>query len=85
VSVDGRQIGSLRPGQYLELPWFRFGKPLELCLGDWPVAKPCQYLVPNTAQLNYLKINAATSPQPWQWMPPAQGAADLDELDERAK
>ena len=85
VSVDGRQIGSLRPGQYLELPWFRFGKPLQLCLGDWPVAKPCQYLVPNTAQLNHLKINTATSPQPWQWMPPAQGAADLDELNKRAK
>ena len=85
VYVDGRQMGSLGPGQYLELPWFHLSKPLELCIGDWPVAKPCQYLVPNTAQLNYLKINAPTDARPWQWVPPTQGAADLDELDRLAK
>ena len=83
VYADGRAMGLLGPGQYLELPWSRFGKPLQVCLGDWPVAKPCQFVVPNTTQLNYLKINAPNAPQPWQWMPPAQGSADLDELDKQ--
>lgn len=85
VVVEGREIGALGPGQYLEVPWARFGKPLHLCIGNWPVPNPCQYLVPNTAQLNYLKINAPAAAPPWQWVPPAQGAADLDALDRLKK
>ena len=85
VYVDGHEMGTLGAGQYLELPWARFGKPLQLCLGSWPVAKPCQFVVPNTMRLNYLKVNEPAAPQPWQWMTPAQGAADLDELDKRAR
>ena len=85
VFVDGRDMGALRPGEYLEVPWARFGKPMRLCLSGVAVANPCQILVPNTAQLNYLKIGAGPADRPWQWMPPAQGAADLDELDKRTK
>ncbi|MBD2723880.1 hypothetical protein [Hymenobacter armeniacus] len=48
-------------------------------------ASPCQQVVPNTVQLNYLKINSPKDTHPWQWMPPAQGSADLDELDKRGK
>ena len=85
VYVEGAEMGTLGSGQYLEVPWSRFGKPMQLCLGNWPVAKPCQFVVPNTTQLNYLKINEAGASQPWQWMPPKQAAADLDELDRQAK
>lgn len=83
VLVNGREMGSLRPGQYLELPWSRHAQPVQLCLDGMPAASPCQYLVPNVAELNYLKINAIGSDHPWQWMPPTQGSADLDELDKQ--
>lgn len=83
VRVNGREVGSLRPGQYLELPWSRHAQPLQLCFDGLPVTTPCQYLVPDKAQLNYLKINASGSASSWQWMPPAQGSADLDELDKQ--
>jgi hypothetical protein len=85
VLVDGRDVGVLRPGQYLEVPWTRFGKPMRLCLNGVPVANPCQLLVPNAAQLNYLKIDSSRNGPAWQWMPPRQGAADLDELDKLRK
>ncbi len=84
VAAEGREAGVLRPGQYLEIPWPRFGKPLRLCFTGLPAASPCLLLVPNTTQLNYLKLDAANPRQPWQWVPAAQGAADLDELDKRA-
>lgn len=83
VYVDGQEKGELHPGQYLEVPWSRYGKSMYLCIGGIAVAHPCQYLVPNTAQLNYLKINPAKSAEPWQWVSPSQGSADLDELDKR--
>ena len=85
VYVDGHEAGLLRPGTYLEVPWTRYGKPMQLCLGSLPTPSPCQYLVPNTAQLNYLKVNPTNASQPWQWVPARQGSADLDELDKRSK
>lgn len=85
VYVAGRIIGALRPGQYLEVPWFRFGKPLQLCLSGLPAAGSCQYLVPNTGALNYLRINPSPAQHPWQWMPAAEGSAALDELDKQTK
>lgn len=84
VFVDGREVGTLRPGQYLEVPWTHFGKPMRLCLSGMAVARPCQILVLNAAQLNFLKIENGPAARPWQWMPPVQGAADLNELDKRA-
>ena len=85
VYVEGRIIGVLRPGQYLEVPWIRFGKPLRLCLSGAAPTGSCQYLVPNMAELNYLRINPSPAKHPWQWVPPAEGAAALDELDKQAK
>ena len=85
VVAEGREAGVLRPGQYLEVPWTHFGKPMRLCLTGLPIANPCLLVVPGTSQLNYLKLDAANPRQPWQWVPAAQGAADLDELDRLAK
>jgi hypothetical protein len=85
VVVEGREAGVLRPGKYLEVPWARFGKPLRMCLTGLPLANACLLLVPNTSQLNYLKLDATNPRQLWQWVPAAQGAADLDELDKQVK
>lgn len=83
VYVDGREVGALRPGEYLELPWPASAKPCQLCLGGLRTANPCQYLVPNPARQSYLKVDLAATPGPWQWVPPAQAEADLDALDQR--
>ncbi|WP_345056404.1 hypothetical protein [Hymenobacter glaciei] len=83
VVAEGREAGVLRPGKYLEVPCTRFGKPLRLCLTGLSLANPCLLVVPNTSQLNYLRIDAANPRQPWQWVSAAQGAADLDELDKQ--
>ncbi|WP_156176205.1 hypothetical protein [Hymenobacter terrenus] len=85
VLVNGQEIGALRAGQYLEVPWARFGSPLQLCLNGVAVNNPCQHVVPNAWRLNYLKINTSKNAHVWQWMPPAKGSADLDELDRRTK
>ncbi|HEX8507640.1 MAG TPA: hypothetical protein VF630_19920 [Hymenobacter sp.] len=85
VYVEGREVGALGPGTYLEMPWARYGKPMRLCLEGLPTRSPCQYLVPNAAQLNYLKLDPANATQPWQWVPARQGSADLDELDKRGR
>ena len=85
VVAEGREAGVLRPGQYVEVPWTRAGKPLRLCLTSLPAVNSCLLVVPNTSQLNYLKIDAANPRQPWQWVPATQGAADLDALDQQAQ
>lgn len=85
VMVEGQEMGALRPGEYLEVPWARYGKPLRLCLSGLSLVHPCQYIVPNTGELNYLKIDTANPNQPWQWVSTAQGTADLDELDKRMR
>ncbi len=85
VFLNGRTMGPLRPGDYLELPWAYFAKPLQLCLESTGAAGSCLYFVPNVAQHNYLKLTSATPSRPWQWVPSAQGEAALDEMDKRRK
>lgn len=85
VLLNGHLAGTLLPGDYLELPWAYYARPLHLCLGGVPVASACQYLVPNTSRPSYLRVTPATPTTPWQWMPAHQGAADLDELDKQPK
>ena len=85
VFLNGRTMGPLRPGDYLELPWAYFAKPLQLCLESTGAAGSCLYFVPNVTQHNYLKLTSATPSRPWQWVPSAQGEAALDEMDKRRK
>ncbi|TGE22863.1 hypothetical protein [Hymenobacter metallicola] len=87
VFVEGKEVGKLLPNEYLELPWPYYARMLRLCL-EVATPNPCQLLVPNAAQLNYLKISAtpATPGAPlWQWVTAAQGEADLDALDKLRK
>ncbi|GAA4371276.1 hypothetical protein GCM10023185_46590 [Hymenobacter saemangeumensis] len=85
VYLNDQEVSVLQPGSYLELPWPYHSMPMRLCLGGLAIHNPCQYLVPNTAQLNYLKVNPGHPSAPWQWVPASQGEADLDELDKLKK
>lgn len=85
VLLNGHEAGSLRPGEYLELPWPYFARPLQLCVAGSPGVEACQYLVPNTSRPSYLRLTPGAAAGLWQWVPAAQGNADLDALDKLAK
>ncbi|NML65577.1 hypothetical protein HHL22_10205 [Hymenobacter sp. RP-2-7] len=85
VLLNDQVAGSLGPGEYLELPWPAYARPLRLRLEGLPGPSPCQYLVPNARRRNYLRLTPTTPAQAWQWVAPAQGEADLDELDRLRK
>ncbi|MCB2407358.1 hypothetical protein [Hymenobacter lucidus] len=82
VFLEGREVGQLRPNEYLELQWPYHARMMRLCLG-LPTPNPCQLLVPDATRLNYLKVltTPAAGLPAWQWVPAAQGEADLDALD----
>ncbi|WP_151089119.1 hypothetical protein [Hymenobacter baengnokdamensis] len=85
VLINGREAGRIQPGEYLEIPWTQYAKPLRLCLDGLPMHAPCQYLVPNTARQSYLKVDSQSPGPAWQWMTSTQGEADLNELDKLRK
>jgi len=82
VFLDGKEIGHLRPNEYIELQWPYYARMMRLCLGV-PTPNPCQLLVPDATKLNYLKISttSSTTATGWQWIPAAQGETDLDAID----
>lgn len=82
IFLEGRQVGQLRPNEYIELPWPYYARMMRLCVG-LSTPNPCQLFVPNTARASYLKITdvAASSVAPWEWVTIEQGEADLDALD----
>lgn len=82
VFLEGKEVGKLRPNEYLELPWPYYARMMRLCIG-LPKTAPCQLLVPDVAKANYLRISpiSASPSEPWQWVPSKQGEADLDALD----
>ena len=79
--LNDREVGYLRPGQYLELEWPHFGRPMRLTLES--AAGPALLLAPSAARANYVRLvpNAPTSP--WQWMPARQGEAEVDALEKQ--
>ncbi|MFD1874729.1 hypothetical protein [Hymenobacter bucti] len=85
VWLNGKLAGALRPGQYLELPWPYYALLFSLCLTDGASGSACQHLMPDTAQPNFLRVSFSPEAPLWQWVPPAQGLADLDELDSLRK
>ena len=82
VWLNGRRAGTLRPGEYLALPWPYYATLFNLCLTDNRQGSACQYLVPDVARPNYLRVTFEPAAPLWQWVLPAQGEADLDALDE---
>jgi hypothetical protein len=85
VWLNGRQAGALRPGEYLELPWPYFATPFSLCLSTEGRGSACQYLLPDVTRPNFLRVTFSPGSPLWQWVPAAQGLADLDELDKHRK
>jgi hypothetical protein len=85
VWLNGKQAGTLRPGQYLELPWPYYDTLFSLCLTDGTSGSACQHLLPDVAQPNFLRVSFSPEAPLWQWVPTAQGLADLDELDRLRK
>jgi hypothetical protein len=82
IFLEGKEVGQLRPNEYLQVRWPYYARMMQLCMG-LPVANTCQLLVPDAARPNYLKISVATtngSPT-WQWITSNQGEADLNALD----
>ena len=84
VLANGQSMGTLRPGEYLQIVWTQPDQLLQLWLEGWPGKYPSQYLVPNTARYNYLKLDAAPTPS-YQWVSSRQGEADLNALDQLQK
>lgn len=85
VWLNGKPAGSLRPGEYLELPWAYYATLFSLCLTDGPRGSACQHIMPDVARPNYLRVSFGPAAPLWQWVPPAQGQAELDALDRLAK
>lgn len=81
VWLNGKQAGTLRPGEYLELPWPYYATLFSLCLTDGASGSACQHLMPDVTQPNFLRVSFSPEAPLWQWVPPTQGLAELDELD----
>lgn len=82
VFLEGREVGKLRPNEYMELPWPYYARMMRLCI-SLSKSATCQLLVPDVAKANYLRISSAATPlsTSWQWVSNTQGEADLDALD----
>lgn len=82
VWLNGKQKGELRPGDYLTLPsWPYYATLFNLCLTSGTTGSAGQYLIPDRAQPNYLRITFMPEAPLWQWVPPAQGQAEVQTLD----
>jgi hypothetical protein len=79
--VDGREVGQLGPGQFLELACPLYGRLVRLSTGA--AGGPTLLLVPNAATANYVKLLPATPHPFWQWMPLRQGEAEVDALEKQ--
>jgi hypothetical protein len=85
VWLNGKAAGTLRAGEYLELPWMYYATLFSLCLTDGTQGSACQHIIPDVARPNYLRVSFSAAAPLWQWVPPSQGQAELDALDRLAK
>ncbi|MBO2009381.1 hypothetical protein [Hymenobacter negativus] len=83
VLVDDHQIGQLRPGESLEIPWPHFGRAMRIGAGT--PGGPALLLAPSTATANYVRLQPSSAFTPWQVMPARQGEAEVDALEKPGK
>ncbi|WP_035564617.1 hypothetical protein [Hymenobacter sp. IS2118] len=83
ILLADKEIGQLKPGQYVELACPHYGSPVRLSLGK--VGGPTLLAVPNVATANYVKLVANSALSPWQLMPARQGEAEVDALERPRK
>ncbi|UOQ96956.1 hypothetical protein MUN81_17135 [Hymenobacter sp. 5317J-9] len=78
--LNDREVGQLKPGQYLELVWPHFGRPMRLSVGT--PGGPALLLAPSTTAANYVRLGPRAA-SPWEWMPARQGEAEVDALEKQ--
>lgn len=83
VWLNGKPAGTLRPGEYLQMPWPYYATLASLCLTDGAQGSACQHLIPDVARPNFLRLTFTAEAPLWQWVPAGQGEADLNELTKR--
>ncbi|WP_210517887.1 hypothetical protein [Hymenobacter terricola] len=81
IMLDDREMGQLRPGEYVELACPRFGHIVRLSSGM--AGGAALLLVPNAAAANYIKLQDSPKPGAWQWMPAREGEAEVDALEKQ--
>ncbi|MBF9222021.1 hypothetical protein [Hymenobacter ruricola] len=79
--LNDHEVGQLQPGQYLELMWPHFGRPMRLSVGT--PGGPTVLLAPSTTAANYVRLVPNAPLSPWQWMPARQGEAEVDALEKQ--
>jgi hypothetical protein len=84
VLLNEREVGRLRPGQYLEVTCSHYGDAVRLSL-DSP-SGPALLLVPDATAPNYVRLLPTTTAiTPWQLMPRRQGEKEVDALEKPRK
>ena len=79
IRLNDREVGQLRPGEYLELMWPYFGHPARLVV-DFP-GNPAILLAPSTTEATYIRLQPSAALTPWQVMTPREGGAAVDALE----
>jgi len=83
VLVDDREVGQLRPGQFLEVTCTGLTRPMRVSTGT--PGGPALLFLPDAATANYLKLVSSSAISPWQYMLPRQGEAEVDALEKQRK
>ncbi|MFD2720848.1 hypothetical protein ACFST9_19155 [Hymenobacter monticola] len=81
VLLNDHQIGKLRPGESLEIPWPHFGRAMRIGMGT--AGGPALLLAPSTTTATYIRLWPTSAFTPWQLMPARQGEAEVDALEKR--
>ncbi|GAA4370856.1 hypothetical protein GCM10023185_45730 [Hymenobacter saemangeumensis] len=79
VWLNNREVGRLRPGEFLELTCIVAGRAVRLRT-DLP-GDPALLFLPDASSANYLKLLPGTARSPWRYMPPRAGEAEVDALE----
>ncbi len=80
IRLNDREVGQLRPGEYMELMWPYFGHPARLVV-DLP-GNPAILLAPSTTEATYLRLQPSAALTPWQVLPAREGEAAVDALEQ---
>lgn len=76
---NDREVGQLRPGEYLELAWSHPGRAVRL----GTAGSEALVLVPSTSVATYVQLRPGADLATWRVMPPGQGEAEVDALEKK--